>query len=132
MLKANSYDALTYFKREEFTNPDGMDFKLLLMLDLARFRAGIPFVITSSYRAGDKGAHGKGMAVDIRCWDGNARALILRALIWTGFRRIGIYPRHIHADIQGGHPNYWLGHYNTEDQHEKATDGKTQQQEKLS
>lgn len=71
---------------------------LLDMLQEARTEAGVPFVITSGYRPGDDGAHGRRLAVDIRCSESRPRFRILRGLILAGFNRIGIYDQHIHAD----------------------------------
>ena len=86
---------------------------LVRLLDEARAAAGIPFVITSGLRTqerngevggADASAHVTGHAVDIRCATGRHRFLILRALLEVGFRRIGVYDRHIHADTQQNLP----------------------------
>lgn len=79
----------------------GLDPKLVRMLDDARDIAKTPFVITSGYRAGDDKAHGLRKAVDLRC---PLRASVKRqkmydALRAVGFTRIGIYDKHLHADI---------------------------------
>lgn len=102
---------LSHFRREEFTSPAMMNRDLLLTLDDAREWAGVPFRITSSYRAGDPGAHGRGYAVDIACTESRARLKIVRALILEGFHRIGVYDRHIHADRDPTLPGevMWLG-----------------------
>ena len=78
------------------------------MLDVARELAGVPFIITSSFRdtetnlkAGGKpnSAHLRGNAVDIACESSQDRILIIDALIMAGFNRIGVAKTFIHADI---------------------------------
>lgn len=94
-----------YFKQKEIV---GLDIGLVKMLDKAREIAGIPFVITSGLRtekenrlAGGKpdSAHLLGFAVDLRCRNSRERFLIVKALIYVGFTRIGIEQDHIHTDI---------------------------------
>ncbi len=63
---------------------------------------GWPLVITSGYREGDDGCHGQGLAVDIRCTAASHRFDLLSVLLEHGFCRIGIYDRHIHADLCKG------------------------------
>jgi zinc D-Ala-D-Ala carboxypeptidase len=101
-----------HFKAKEFTC-DGqnvfteMDPELLQMLDNAREMAGVPFVITSSYRTlsynakiggSIRSSHMKGMAVDIAAPNSEARYAIVGGLIKAGFRRIGIGGNFIHCD----------------------------------
>lgn len=57
---------LRHFKRSEFPDPDNMHVPFLRWLDRVRERSGVTMTITSSYRAGDAGLHGRGMAVDVR------------------------------------------------------------------
>lgn len=94
-----------YFKDSEIV---GLDIGLVQMLDRARDFAGIPFIITSGYRSPEyeegrgrstTGAHTTGKAVDLRCQDSRSRFLILKALFYVGFVRIGDEVDHIHADI---------------------------------
>ena len=103
-----NYKHLIYFEKSEFTEPEKMNPKLLLMLDTARKIAGIPFVINSSYRSSNKNtsvggvnnsSHLAGLAVDIACSNSFDRFIIINALIRVGFTRIGIGKRHIHCDI---------------------------------
>lgn len=92
-----------------------LDPELWAMLDMARDKAGVPFIITSGKRTVDQetalkggvrdSAHIKGLGVDIATGNDNLLCLILSGLFIAGFRRIGIYhdsqmvPHHIHADI---------------------------------
>jgi uncharacterized protein YcbK (DUF882 family) len=92
------FHVLKHFRRSEFTNPDAMSQELLWKLDYARELAGLPFHITSSYRAKDPRFHGEGKAVDIACSKSHERFIIVTALLFAGFTRIGIYENHIHAD----------------------------------
>lgn len=82
----------------------GLDHKLVNMLDDARDIAKTPFVITSGYRKGDPKAHGLRKAVDLRCrlHSSKKRQKMYDALREVGFTRIGIYDKHLHADIAKG------------------------------
>lgn len=103
-----------YFNDEEVAKWQ-LDPELWAMLDMARDKAGVPFIITSGRRTIEQetalkggvrdSAHINGLGVDIATGDDNRLCLILSGLFITGFRRIGIYhdaqfvPHHIHADI---------------------------------
>ena len=94
-----------YFK--ELSDLDKMDKEFLLKLDRARDLAGIPFKINSAYRTPEHNAkiggkpnssHLKGLAVDISVTNSRQRFIILKALLDTGFNRIGIAKSFIHVD----------------------------------
>lgn len=94
-----------YFKDSEII---GLDTRLVSMLDCAREKAGIPFIITSGLRTADQNAkvggvsdsaHLKGLAVDIFCPNSTNRYKILKSLLEVGFTRIELCSRHVHADI---------------------------------
>lgn len=57
--------SLRHFKEREFRNFAAMNTEFVNWLDEVRHRAGVPFHINSSYRAGDPGLHGAGCAVDL-------------------------------------------------------------------
>mgnify|MGYP006151375965 CR=1 FL=1 len=92
-----------FFKEIEYN----MYKKFLSRLDEARDYAGIPFVINSAYRSPDHpesiknptSSHIKGLAVDIKAKDSKTRGLILDALRYVGFTRIGISKTFIHVDL---------------------------------
>ena len=94
-----------YFKDSEII---GLDLGLVQMLDRAREYAEIPFIITSGYRSPEheiskgrnaNGPHTTGKAVDLKCTNDRERFLILKALFYCGFLRIGDEKDHIHVDI---------------------------------
>ena len=94
-----------FFSEQEI---QGLDPELVAMLDWARGRAQVPFIITSGKRSDDHNeavggvkdsAHTRGLAVDLRCADGNTRYKMLNALFLAGFKRIGVYDKHLHVDI---------------------------------
>jgi hypothetical protein len=102
-----------WFNYAEFDSPDdpgsghNMDADFLEMLDEARSRAGIPFVITSGFRTDEHNAelggandssHLKGCAADIFAYTSRDRFLILTSLLEAGFDRIGIGEDFIHVD----------------------------------
>jgi uncharacterized protein YcbK (DUF882 family) len=112
---------LKHFRLREFTCSCGcgqnhMDPTFLQMLDEARARAGIPFVINSGYRCeahnravgSTSSNHTRGVAADIRCEYGPMRLEILKALLAVGFERIGIHRTFIHTDINAGPKSVWL------------------------
>lgn len=105
------FSILRYFKRSEFSNPDGMSLELLLKLDWARHYANLPFILTSTYRASDARSHGKGLAADIACLQSPHRLTIIKSLLAVGFERIGLYANHIHVDVSVGNPCLWVGSY---------------------
>lgn len=107
----------TFFTLNEVT---GLDQELIAKLDWARGRAGIPFVITNGVRTPSQNAkvggvedssHLKGLAVDLRCSDGETRFKIVNALLLAGFKRIGVYDKHCHVDISHDLPQnvMWTG-----------------------
>jgi len=96
-----------YFTDEEVA---GLDKELCAMLDMARGKAKIPFVITSGLRTAEQNAtlpnavcdsaHLTGHAVDLRCEDDMERYAMVNALLSCGFNRMGIYfsDGHLHVD----------------------------------
>ena len=93
-----------------------MNKDFLERLDWARDLAGVPFAITSGYRCPDHNRkvgststnHIRGMAADIACTAGPVRLKIIEALLNTGFRRIGMHPEFIHADVNEGPESIWF------------------------
>jgi len=111
-LKIQSRMKFRHFKRSEFTCKCGcgenkISDNLLYALDKAREFAKIPFVVTSGYRCENHpeskknptSSHIKGLAVDIKCTDSNTRAIIMDALVFADFERLGLHKSFIHADI---------------------------------
>ena len=89
-----------YFTEEEIA---GLDPELIAMLDRARHKAGIPFIITSGRRSIESNdaaggvsdsAHVSGRAVDLRCHNSEGCFKIIDALLDEGATRIviGIKP----------------------------------------
>jgi len=102
----NFWDTIRHFTPIEFTSPNEMDRGLITLLDYIRADAGVPICITSSFRDGDDGAHGEGLAVDIsdnregRTISSRWRHKILRSIYTsTDISRVGIYDLHIHLDL---------------------------------
>ena len=80
----------------------------LSMLDTARDIAGITFNINSGFRCprhnkevggSPTSSHLKGLAADIKADTSRKRYLVVKALIQTGFNRIGIGKNFIHVDL---------------------------------
>lgn len=104
---------LKHFNIEQDPKMEGLDIKLMTLLDNARTMADIPFIITSGKRdvysnnevGGVKdSAHLKGLACDIECESSTARYHIIKGAIVAGFKRIGIGKGHIHLDIDPEKP----------------------------
>lgn len=108
-----NWDHLHYFSPSEFVEPDRMSEELLYRLDSAREIAGMPFHLTSTYRENDPRSHGEGLAADIACSTSRDRFTMIHALLTANFKRIGIYPNHIHVDVSKTRPLrvFWLGSY---------------------
>lgn len=102
----------------------GLDKELCAKLDLARDKAGVPFVITSGLRTADQNsalsgsvsdsAHLKGLAVDLEVsGDDHVLNRMMYGLYQAGFCRIGLYfviegskliPHHLHVDLDASKP----------------------------
>jgi uncharacterized protein YcbK (DUF882 family) len=97
-----------YFDDDEIK---GLSLDLVSMLDKARNICGFAFVITSGFRTPEENAkaggtegssHMDGVAVDLQAPLGQQeREKMIWALGLVGFRRIGLYSRHIHCDLDG-------------------------------
>lgn len=93
----------------------GLEPELVSRLDSARGFAKVPFIITEGRASGGShvanSAHARGLAVDLRCSGSADRFKIVCALILAGFRRIGVYDKHIHADVDTSLPDgvLWWG-----------------------
>ena len=117
---------LTYnFNSKEFDSPDipysglKMNKEFINLLQTARTKAGIPFIIISGYRSKEHNAlvggvsnssHLKGLATDILVKNSGVRYIILKSLISVGLYRIGIHHDFIHVDIDNNKPKnlIWL------------------------
>ena len=105
-----AWSDVTHFSADEFTAPEKMQPLVVLRLDRVREDAGVPIYITSSYRDGDKKSHGRGWAVDIsdnmkgKPVSSRWRSKVLRSLAKHGFTRVGVYDKHLHADLDPSLP----------------------------
>ena len=117
---------MNFFTKKELSCPccDSYFFKeeTLEMLDEARKKAGIAFIISSACRCekhnkevggSPLSAHKTGEAVDLIFQNSNEAFLILESLIFVGFRRIGINFKKgfIHVDSSKTLPQEVLFHY---------------------
>jgi hypothetical protein len=131
-MSTSQWDRLRHFKPAEFTHPDLISPYLLRVLDQAREKAGVPFHITSDVRPEDVGsAHASGFAVDIRAHASWLRLKIVQALLDVGINRIGVYNRHIHADIDPSRPSHVMWWGTSEPVHSQGElfDGETRKDE---
>lgn len=103
---------------------DAIDSKLVEMLNQARERANIPFIITSACRCekynaevGGKfhSAHTRGLAVDISYENGEILYKIVRSLLLVGFARLEIGRTdvgrgwiHVDRDLEKPWPCMWV------------------------
>lgn len=115
-LKGNNmnWNEIEYFKKSEFSCPDKMDMNHVRRIDILRANIGESIKVTSSYREGDKGQHGKGLATDLQCPKLDLYAFYLQAEKHN-FNGIGIYPHWntpgIHVDsrpLVGGRGARWI------------------------
>lgn len=99
-------DNWKYFSRTEIF---GLDKILVSMLEYARGLAGFPIILTNTVRTLEKNAqvggaqnssHLKGLAVDVQKPIGDFETMkLMWALGRAGFKRVFVYTKHIHADI---------------------------------
>ena len=104
---------MKHFTLSEFDSPDSpesgdqMKKSFLNKLDYARAIAMTPFIINSGYRTPDHNvtvggkpgsSHLTGYAADIKAVGSRNRCKIVRALIESGFDRIGIGENFVHVD----------------------------------
>ena len=95
---------MKWFTDEEV---EGLNPRLIEMLDDARQKARVPFIITSGKRVSAPGkpkSHDRGNAVDLACDTSYRRMHIVSGALVAGFRRIGVYDRHVHLDIDEKSP----------------------------
>jgi uncharacterized protein YcbK (DUF882 family) len=88
---------------------EGLNYGLVARLDAARTLCGFPIIITSGLRTPEQNSavggvpdssHVLGLAADIQVPVGqNEREKLIWALGRVGFKRLGLYNRHIHLDI---------------------------------
>lgn len=101
-----------YFQKDEFKckccGENKVDERLIEKLDKARELAKVAFKIVSGYRCekhnaevggAKNSAHLKGLAADIAVNGPQERYRILKALLASGFTRIGIGKTFIHVDM---------------------------------
>ena len=114
-----NWSEVKHFKQEEFMCKCGCGFnnindELVLLLDIARGLAKVPFSINSACRCekhnkkswGVKdSAHCKGLAVDISVVGDSIRFAVVSALLSVGFKRVLIYDTFIHVDMDLTKPN---------------------------
>lgn len=104
---------MSYFTQQTdpMINFDRVDMKALEMLESARGRAGIHFIVTSTYRSPEHSVEVGGSptdahtddpctAFDIMCSGDGDRAKIIGGCWEAGFRRFGINKKngHVHVD----------------------------------
>ncbi len=93
---------------------------LLARLNLAREFLGAPIIVTSGVRCAVHNAavggvqdseHTEGDGADLACAGSAARYALVEALRKAGFRRLGLYPRHVHVGVSVTLPQdvLWVG-----------------------
>ena len=108
---------MSYFKTDEFKcsccGVVIVSSWLIHLLNKVREAYGKPMVVNSGYRCkkhnkkvgGKKNsAHLRGTAADIKCTNSAIRYSIIKYAFEVGFKRIGIYDKFIHLDVDGELP----------------------------
>jgi uncharacterized protein YcbK (DUF882 family) len=116
------WSKLKHFKADSQVDKWGdstkLDETLLLKLDRFREKIGLPVIVTSGFRPGDKGQHGLGRAVDfvVPQWRGGLLDLYFH-VERMGFTGIGIYRDWVyanqkvygvHVDMREGEASRWF------------------------
>lgn len=114
----------TNFNASEFKCPCGECVNLVrpMLLDclqLVRDEVVMPLKITSGYRCAKRNkqvggakdsVHMEGLAADIFCPYPKDKYTLVAALFQCGFKGIGVYDIHVHADIKNrATPVLWIG-----------------------
>lgn len=123
-LETTKHGEYRYFKLSEFHSPDinsggeKMDVEFMQMLDDARHKSGVPYVVTSGYRTAAhnravrgarNSAHLRGKAADIRATSRTQFEAIVIGAVLAGFRRIGTAANFVHLDNDDSLPRtQWL------------------------
>lgn len=110
------WDRIRHFKPEEFVKPDILRWEMIRKLDELRDRCGFALRITSSYRDPEhntkvggvpESSHCvapdgmySGIDISIDSVGGSGIFQLVRNAFTVGFNRIGIYPKHIHLDVE--------------------------------
>jgi hypothetical protein len=119
---------IIFFKREEFDSPDApgsgeaMDKQHVFKLELMRLFLKRPIIINSGVRTPkynkkkggkDDSEHLDGHGSDIKAVTSREKYEIVTSAYSVGFRRIGIYKRHIHLGSDPIKPQevIWYGTY---------------------
>lgn len=113
------WSEIKHFKKEEFTckcgcGQNNIIDELVLLLEIARKMANVPFVINCGCRCEkhnkevggvEDSAHTKGLAVDISTLSDCVRFNVASALLKVGFKRVLLYSTFIHCDMDLSKPN---------------------------
>ena len=119
----NLFGATENIKKYKWFNNEetkGLDHLFAVRLDHARERSWVKYRITSGYRSAQENqevggvpdsAHVKGLGVDLAADNSTDRCQILKGLFAVGFKRIGVYDKHIHVDDDKTKPQdvIWIG-----------------------
>ncbi len=118
------WEAIRNFKPYEFSSPDEhrsgdrMSDRFVTMLDDLRIKCQFPFIISSGYRTqgynadingADNSSHLRGLGADIIIRSNYHRHFFLKHAYAMEFKRIFIYPSHIHLDIDESLPQNQTG-----------------------
>lgn len=106
MLTEAFWKEIRHFKAAEFgAGSENLDPELLKELDSFRDFLGERIVVTSAFREGDSGEHGKGLALDVVFPDRSRDSLLDTFLAASRFkfRGIGVYSDwHLNGHVLGG------------------------------
>lgn len=124
------WDEIAHFRPDEFSHPELLRTTMAYLLDDLRGQFGAALVVSSSYRDPEHNAavggaagsahtpapDGKYSGVDLttprNALTGAERYRLLTIALSLGFKRIGLYEKHIHLDIEDARlasPVIWLG-----------------------
>ena len=122
-----TWSHVKHFSLYEFQRPECLRLEMIQKLDELREACGFPLVVTSSWRDREHNAAVGGVndsshclaedglysGVDIATHNigGGGLYKLVRNALTIGYNRIGIYPRHVHLDVENRLPQQiiWVG-----------------------
>ena len=121
MSHINDFQIMPDFNLQEYASPDTqevkIDSRLVVIVQLIRYRMGCKVTVTSGYRTpahnhkvggASHSFHLEGLDVDLSPEDNDLVKLFKIAMEFEEVRGLGIYKSHVHIDIRTTKHLFWV------------------------